>query len=129
MFAKCVLRVEQRGVRHVQAYARAKNRLDRWVMGDKMGLWREVAKEDALKRAKKKKKGVVSKEVREERVSKLTGLRLLSKAIQAIISPGVAQDTPKVESKLCSKFPARAREVIDPGVLPAAVPKNQDSSW
>eukprot|EP00973_Karenia_brevis_P049850 6922234-Karenia_brevis.AAC.1 len=45
MFAKCVLRAEKRGVRPAQAYARAKNRLDRWVHGDKAGLWREVKEE------------------------------------------------------------------------------------
>ena len=57
MFSKCVLRLEQRGVRHVQAYARAKNRLDRWMHGDKLGLWREVVKEDALRGAKTKSNG------------------------------------------------------------------------
>eukprot|EP00973_Karenia_brevis_P054595 7587771-Karenia_brevis.AAC.1 len=41
MFAKSVLRAEKRGVRPAQAYARAKNRLERWIHGDKVGLWRE----------------------------------------------------------------------------------------
>eukprot|EP00973_Karenia_brevis_P079605 11044726-Karenia_brevis.AAC.1 len=41
MFAKTVLRTETRGVRPAQAYARAKNRMERWLAGDKVGLWRE----------------------------------------------------------------------------------------
>eukprot|EP00973_Karenia_brevis_P000980 135252-Karenia_brevis.AAC.1 len=35
MFPKAVLRVEKRGIRPAQAYARAKNRLERWLAGDK----------------------------------------------------------------------------------------------
>ena len=54
---------------------------------------------------------------REERVTKLAGMRLISKAVQTIISPGVAADTPTVEEKLIKKFPPRVREVEDPGVL------------
>eukprot|EP00973_Karenia_brevis_P000961 131800-Karenia_brevis.AAC.1 len=41
MFAKAVLRAEKRGVRPAQAYARAKNRLERWMAGDRVGLWKE----------------------------------------------------------------------------------------
>ena len=39
MFAKCVLRVEKRGVRPAQQYTRAKNRLERWMYGNRVGLW------------------------------------------------------------------------------------------
>eukprot|EP00973_Karenia_brevis_P029610 4084820-Karenia_brevis.AAC.1 len=42
MFPKAVLRAEPRGVRPGQAYARAKNRLERWMQGDRAGVWEEV---------------------------------------------------------------------------------------
>eukprot|EP00973_Karenia_brevis_P058809 8189554-Karenia_brevis.AAC.1 len=67
MFAKSVLRAEQRGVRPAQAYARAKNRIERWLAGDKVGLWREVMEVDARRRDKKNKKGGMSKDEREQR--------------------------------------------------------------
>ena len=75
MFAKCVLRAEQRGVRPSQAFILAENRLERWASGDRVGLWREVIAEDARIRNKGNKQGGIS-----------------GKAIQALITPGVAAD-------------------------------------
>ena len=70
MFTKCVLRTEQTGVRYAQAYAWAENRLERWAHGDKLGLWREVAKEDFRTKRKKSKKGGIKEAARNERVNK-----------------------------------------------------------
>eukprot|EP00973_Karenia_brevis_P013772 1869267-Karenia_brevis.AAC.1 len=74
MFAKAVLRAEKRGVRPAQAYARAKNRLERWKCGDKAGLWREVMEEDGRRRDKRQRVGGMGKEEREQRVNKMAGL-------------------------------------------------------
>ena len=104
MFAKCVLRVEKRGVRPAQQYARAKNRLERWMYGDRVGLWREVIQEDARRKSKLKSWQKLSGGAREARVNRLAGLKRVGKAVQAIISPALSDDTPKVEQKLRSKF-------------------------
>eukprot|EP00973_Karenia_brevis_P051732 7186575-Karenia_brevis.AAC.1 len=58
----------------MQAYSRAKNHLERWISGDKAGLWKEVLEEDARRRDKKKSKGGMGREEREDRVKKLAGL-------------------------------------------------------
>eukprot|EP00973_Karenia_brevis_P062509 8691199-Karenia_brevis.AAC.1 len=76
--------------------------------------------EDARRRDKKSKKGGMSKDEREQRVSKLAGLGRISKAIQAIISPGLAADTPSVQRKLAAKFPRRSYAVEPGRVLPEA---------
>ena len=112
MFAKCVLRAEQRSVRPSQAFTRAKNRLERWASGDRVGLWREVIAEDARLRSKSNKKGGISAKMREGRVNKLTSLGRVGKAIQALITPGVAADTATVRSKLSGKFPQRSFVVV-----------------
>ena len=104
MFAKCVLRVERRGVRPAQAFSRARNRLDRWCNGDRHGLWREVVDEDEFKNGRGKAKGGFTEKTREARVNKLAGLGRIGAAMQALISPGVAADTPAVEGKLDGKF-------------------------
>jgi hypothetical protein len=119
MFAKCVLRAEQRGVRPSQAYVRAKNRLERWISGERESLWGEVLVEDARARGKKKRKGGISEDVREQRVNKLTALGRAGKAIQGLITPGVAADTDMVRKKLASKFPQRSIPIIiESGHLP-----------
>eukprot|EP00973_Karenia_brevis_P053080 7379032-Karenia_brevis.AAC.1 len=74
MCQKAVLRVEKRGIRPAQAYSRAKNRLERWITGDKAGLWKEVVEEDARRRNKKSLRGGMGREEREQRVNKLAGL-------------------------------------------------------
>ena len=48
-----------------------KNRIERWLAGDKSGLWREVMEEDARRRDKKNKKGGMSKDEREQRVGSM----------------------------------------------------------
>ena len=107
MFAKAVLRAEKRGVRPAQAYVRAKSRLDRWIHGDKEGLWREVMQESCAREGKRKRVGRNSAEVTEEFVCREAGLGRVGKAIAALVSPGIAADTPKVEKKLGDKFPRR----------------------
>ena len=64
--------------------------------------------------SKKKRTSVeMGSKQREERVNKLTGLERLGKAAQALITPGVAADTPQVQAKMKKKFPPRRREVRD----------------
>ena len=65
MFPKCVLRAEERGVRTAHAYVRAKNCLERWMRGDREGLWKEVAITDAHSRRKSKSKGGMKPKMRE----------------------------------------------------------------
>ena len=76
--------------------------------------------EDGRRRDKKQWTGGMGKEEREQRVNKMAGLGRVSKAIQAIITPGLAGDTPRVQKKLADKFPRR-NLVVDQGrVLPEA---------
>ena len=59
----------------------------------------------------KGRKGGITKEAREERVNKLSALGRAGKAIQGLITPGVASDTPAVRQKLASKsFKVYVRE-------------------
>ena len=121
MFAKCVLRAEPRGVRPAQAYARAKNRLERWMHGDRECLWREVLQEDGRVRSKRRGGGGINAKAREQRVNKLAALGRASKAMQGLITPGMAADTAAVRSKMAAKFPGRLIPVsIAQGFLPAA---------
>eukprot|EP00973_Karenia_brevis_P068967 9586855-Karenia_brevis.AAC.1 len=62
----------------------------------------------------------MGKAEREDRVGKLAGLARISKAVQAIISPGLAADTPAVQRKLAAKFPRRSQAVERGRVLPEA---------
>ena len=64
--------------------------------------------------------GGINEKAREERVNKLSGLQRIGKAVQAIISRGVAADNPVVEGKIKDKFRRRNHQVSDPGVLPEA---------
>ena len=118
---KAVSRAEARAVRPSQAYVRARNRLERWVHGDKEGLWREVMEAHYLRQGKRR--GVASRAAGaiEERVAGEAGLGRVGKAVQAFLSPGVAPDTPKVRRALGKKFPSR-RLVVDGdgGALPQA---------
>ena len=75
-------------------------------------MWREVIAEDARLRNKSNKKGGISAKMREGRVNKLTSLGRVGKAIQALITPGVAADTATVRSKLSGKFPQRGFAVV-----------------
>jgi hypothetical protein len=82
-------------------------------------LWREVALEDERARKKRSRKGGISSKAREQRVNKLVSKGKAGKAMQALITPGVAADTDKVRGRLGNKFPARVLDVIL-GHLPAA---------
>ena len=55
MFAKTVLRADVRGLRPGQSFVHARNRLDRWLQGDREGLWREVVVESERRKVKKNK--------------------------------------------------------------------------
>eukprot|EP00973_Karenia_brevis_P070193 9755517-Karenia_brevis.AAC.1 len=76
--------------------------------------------EDGRRRDKRQRVGGMGKEQREQRVSKMAGLGRVSKAIQAIITPGLAGDTPAVQKKLAAKFPRRNLAVDHGRVLPEA---------
>eukprot|EP00973_Karenia_brevis_P023159 3189309-Karenia_brevis.AAC.1 len=62
----------------------------------------------------------MSSDAREIRVGKLAALGRVGKAVQSIITPGVAADTPAVQRKLAAKFPARTHQVEQGRVLPQA---------
>ena len=62
----------------------------------------------------------MGKEEREQRVNKMAGLGRVSKAIQAIITQGLAGDTPTVQRKLAGKCPRRQLSVDHGRVLPEA---------
>eukprot|EP00973_Karenia_brevis_P071545 9941849-Karenia_brevis.AAC.1 len=63
--------------------------------------------EDPQRQDKKSKKGCMSKDEREQSVGKMAGLGRISKAIQAIVSPGLAADTPAVQQKVDAKLPRK----------------------
>ena len=65
--------------------------------------------------------GGMNNKVREQRVNKLTALGRASKAMQGLITPGMAADTPAVRAKMAAKFPQRSLPVnITQGFLPPA---------
>ena len=66
MFAKCVLRAESKGVRPAHAYARAKNRLEQWIGGERESLWRQVMLEDRRACKKQKRKGGITDKASEQ---------------------------------------------------------------
>ena len=125
MFAKCVLKAESRGVRPAQALSRAKCRLEQWCGGERESLWNEVVLEDERVRKKAKRKGGMSKEAREQRVNKLTSKGKAGKAMQALITPGVAADNAVIRGKLGAKFPRRLFDVVL-SFLPAATGAEAD---
>jgi len=93
--------------------------LEQWIGGERESLGNEVVLEDARARKKGRKKGGISNEAREQRVNKLTGKGKPGKAMQALITPGVAADNATVRGKLGGKFLNRAVRVVL-GHLPAA---------
>ena len=117
LFSKAVLRTEKRGVRPGQAFARAKNRLDRWMAGERESLWVEAIKDFEGRRGKR---GKMTEKERGEAAERLASLGRPGKAIQALTSPGLAEDTGAVERKLMSKFPVRASRRDGDVVLPQA---------
>ena len=60
----------------------------------------------------KKRGGGINEKGRQQRVNKLAALGRASKAMQGLITPGVAADTQSVRDKLASKFPDRLRQVL-----------------
>jgi hypothetical protein len=114
-----VLKAESRGMRPAQALSRARCRLEQWCWGERESLWNEVVLEDGRVRKKSKKKGGISKEAREQRVNKLASKGKAGKAMQALITPGVAADNAVIRGKLGDKFPRRLLNVVL-GFLPAA---------
>ena len=120
MFAKTVLRADARGLRPGQSFVHARNRMDRWLQGDREGLWREVVIESDRRKAKKGK-GVLSAKAREETVNRQAGLGRIGRAVTAIVSVGLAADTDKVQRALRAKFPVREFPVTPGGMaLPQA---------
>ena len=105
MFSKAVLCRDKRNLKKQQAYAAAKNRLDRWEQGERKTLWEWI---HVPKQQKKKK--AASEEQRIQRVNNLAQKGKAGKAIQAATSPGLAMDTQDVEDMLTSKFPRRLQE-------------------
>ena len=75
--------------------------------------------EDTRRRDRTTRGGSIKWEDREQRVNK-AGLGRVSKAVQAIISPGLAADTPAVQGTLAKKFPRRNLVVEGGRVLPEA---------
>ena len=72
-------------------------------------------------RGKRRSGGGMNKKVREERVNKLTAVGRASKAMQGLITPGMAADTPAVRAKMAAKFPQRSLAVNrTQSFLPAA---------
>ena len=120
MFAKTVLRADVRGLRPGQSFVHARNRLDRWLQGDREGLWREVVAESERRKGKKRN-GVTSAKVREESVNRQAGLGRIGRAVVAMVSVGLAADTNKVQQALAAKFPVREFRVTPGGMaLPQA---------
>jgi len=105
MFSKAVLCRDKRSLKKQQAYAAAKNKLDRWEQGERKTLWESI---HVPKQQKKKK--AASEEQRIQRVNNLAQKGKAGKAIQAATSPGLAMDTQDVEDMLTSKFPRRLQE-------------------
>ena len=54
LFPKAVLRAEKRGIRQSQAYARARNRLERWTQGERVMLWAEALRDVRVRKSKGK---------------------------------------------------------------------------
>jgi len=103
MFYKAVITRDKRGLKQVQSYAAAKNRLDRWEQGERKTLWDDLQPP----KIKKKSKGP-TEEQKLERVNKLGEQGKAGKALNAATSPGLALDTPDVQKMLESKFPERS---------------------
>ena len=73
------------------------------------------------KEGKLRLRGGMTKKVREERVKKLTAVGRARKAMQGLVTPGMAADTPAVRAKMAAKFPQRSIPVrITQGFLPPA---------
>ena len=123
LFPKAVLRAERRGIRPGQAYARAENRLDWWMARERGSLWADPMKDFDGRRGKG---GVTTEKGRAEAAERLAGLGRAGKAIQALVSPGLAGDTDKVERKLMSKFPTRLSDRVRNTFLPPAAGAEMD---
>ena len=54
----------------------------------------------------------MNSKVREQRVNKLTAAGRASKAMQGLITPGMAADTPAVRAKMAAKFPQPATMMV-----------------
>ena len=106
MFAKCVLGTEKRGMKSAQAYAKAKNKLDRWEQGERTDLWDELQPKNNNKKGKPTEKAVI------QRVMSLAEKGKAGKAIMAAVSLGLAHDTLQVQQIFESKFPERKNTVV-----------------
>ena len=85
-----------------------------------------MAAEDARARKRGKKGSGISKAARERRVNKLASQGRASKAMQGLITVGVAADTDKVRGKLGAKFPTRNFDVMLRHIPPPAGAEVED---
>ena len=102
MFPKAVLRSYKRGQRPLQAYNFSKTLIHRWAAGERSTLWEEIPNNS--------KKGSNGKnqdrqKILYEDVARLVSLNRAGQALNRLISPGLAANTPAVEAKLKAKFP------------------------
>jgi len=101
MFAKAVLRKHKRGQRAQQSFRFTQALLMRWKEGERETLWAELPSPPSGK-----SKVNNSVEAKQQSCMRLSALGRRSQAVQRLISPGLAEDTPAVRDKLLSKFPA-----------------------
>ena len=80
-------------------------RLERWANGERATLWKEEVPQSSRQKRKKPTETEMQKEnrLREECVS-LAERGLAAKAVNRVVGPGPAPDTPEVEAIMRSKF-------------------------
>ena len=113
MFPKTVLRKAKRGLRKQQAAKFTRSLLERWKSGERETLWAELPPRPKARKAADKD----SRRSRQDQAQRLVALARAGQAINRLVSPGLASDTPVVRQKLLAKFPSydhSGRVVIPP---------------
>ena len=103
MLPKCVLRASRRGGRHCK-HPSIEQLCSLWSQGDSGIIWNRINKRLVIPPQKQNSQVDISK----KKISSAIGLSregLLGKACQALVSPGVASNTPEVWDLLRQKHP------------------------
>ena len=103
MLSKCVLRASRRGGRHCK-HPSIEQLCSLWSQGDSGIIWNRINKRPVIPPQKQNSQVDISK----KKISSAIGLSregLLGKACQALVSPGVAPNTPEVWNLLRQKHP------------------------
>ena len=122
MFPKTICRQFGKGQKPRQSLNFSRALLLRWKLGERATLWKDALQAQKCPRAPKEAASPAIGELHRN-VERLVMTGRAGQALQRLLSPGLAHDTPAVQAKLAAKFPAPSIPPRSPALVPGNTPE------